>query len=341
MRLQTSHFRLFVCTGGVCFALTLLFSPVTNLHAETDLDAFMRQVLARRDDNWKKLQQYVLDEREQIEVRGPSRQPIWGEQREYTWYIRDGFFVRSPIKINGVRLSESDREKYEAEFLRRTKARDDRAQKAAAEAGPGGSATDSSPASDHPEGAPSLQPSAGAGVDGLLRQVREPQFISSAYFLRFKFEDGRYALVGRESLGGRETLRIEYFPTNLFSQRQQRRVARSHDRNDPQDAEIMRMLNKVALVSLWIEPESKQIVKYTFDNVDLDFLPVRWFVRLDSVRASMTMSQPFADVWLPRNLEFLAAAELASGRYDARWTVDYEDYRQADVKTRIDVGSGR
>ena len=28
--------------------------------AQTDLDAFMRQVLARRDDNWTKLQQYVL-----------------------------------------------------------------------------------------------------------------------------------------------------------------------------------------------------------------------------------------------------------------------------------------
>ena len=28
--------------------------------------------------------------------------PIWGERREYTWYIRDGFFVRSPIKFNGV-----------------------------------------------------------------------------------------------------------------------------------------------------------------------------------------------------------------------------------------------
>jgi hypothetical protein len=292
----------------------------------------MRQVLARRDDNWKKQQQYVLDEREQIEVRGPSRQPIWGEQREYTWYIRDGFFVRSPVKINGVRLSESDRQKYEAEFLQRTKARDARSQKAAAEAGPGGAAADSSSASDRV---------AGAGVDGLLRQVREPQFISSAYFLRFKFEDGRYALVGREMLEGRETLRIEYFPTNLFTERQQRRAARSHDRNDPQDAEIMRMLNKVALVTLWIEPESKQIVKYTFDNIDLDFLPIRWFVRLESVRASMTMSQPFADVWLPKNLEFLVAAELASGRYDVRGTVDYDDYRQADVKARVDVGSGR
>ena len=32
--------------------------------AESDLDAFMQQVLAHRDDNWKKLQQYILDERE-------------------------------------------------------------------------------------------------------------------------------------------------------------------------------------------------------------------------------------------------------------------------------------
>jgi len=37
--------------------------------AQTDLDAFMQQVLARRDDNWKKLQQYVLDEREVIALK--------------------------------------------------------------------------------------------------------------------------------------------------------------------------------------------------------------------------------------------------------------------------------
>ena len=32
--------------------------------AQTDLDAFMQQVLSKRDENWKKLQQYVLDENE-------------------------------------------------------------------------------------------------------------------------------------------------------------------------------------------------------------------------------------------------------------------------------------
>src|SRR4029434_11000166 len=72
--------------------LTALLPLNLSLRAQTDLDAFMRQVLVRRDDNWKKLQQYVLDEHETIDVRGPSRLPLWGERREYTCYIRDGFF---------------------------------------------------------------------------------------------------------------------------------------------------------------------------------------------------------------------------------------------------------
>lgn len=74
-------------------AVALVWRNVSPAAAETDLDALMRQVLVRRDDNWKKLQQYVLDEREQIDLRGPSRMPVWGERREYTWYIRDGFAV--------------------------------------------------------------------------------------------------------------------------------------------------------------------------------------------------------------------------------------------------------
>ena len=66
----------------------------------------MQQVLARRDDNWKKLQQYILDERERVELRGPARITLWGEQRDYTWYIRDGFFVRSPLKVNGAAVGD-------------------------------------------------------------------------------------------------------------------------------------------------------------------------------------------------------------------------------------------
>ncbi len=86
---------------------------------QDDLDAFMQRVLARRDDNWKKLQQYVLDERERFELRGPAHTPLLREQRDYTWYILEGFFVRSPLKVNGADVPEADRRRYEAEHLAR------------------------------------------------------------------------------------------------------------------------------------------------------------------------------------------------------------------------------
>jgi hypothetical protein len=44
-----------------------------GLNAQSDLDAFMEKVLARRDDNWKKLQQYVLEEKEAFDLTGPGR----------------------------------------------------------------------------------------------------------------------------------------------------------------------------------------------------------------------------------------------------------------------------
>jgi hypothetical protein len=293
--------------------------------AQTDLDAFMKQVLARRDDNWKKLQQYVLDEREKIELRGPTRQPIWGEEREYTWYIRDGYFVRSPVKFNGVTIGESERRQYESEFLEREKRREQRYLERQRQAGGAEVA------------APTPVPAPEPTVDGLLRQSRQPAFISSAYFLRFRFEEGKYALVGREKLDGRDVLRIEYYPTRLFSDEQRRREATSHDPSDPYDAALQRALNKVALVTLWVEPTAHQIVKYTFDNVGFDFLPAQWFVRVETVRASMTMSQPFADVWLPKDVDLAATVTFAAGPIDAHYALDYHDYRQADVKTKVNI----
>jgi hypothetical protein len=91
--------------------------------AQTDLDAFMAGVLERRDENWKKLQQYLLEERERVELKGPSSQLLWGEDRTYMWYIRDGFFVRSPLVANGVRVPEEDRKRYENSFLERSRNR--------------------------------------------------------------------------------------------------------------------------------------------------------------------------------------------------------------------------
>src|SRR5262249_30180263 len=302
----------------VALALAAGFAVGARGSEQSDLDGFMRQVLAHRDENWKKLQQYVLDERESFELRGPTRLPIFGERREYTWYIRDGLFVRSPVKFNGVTIAEPERRKFEADYLERVKKRDLRAR---------GLST-----------APPADDADANDVGGLLRQTREPEFVSSAYFLRFKFEEGHYALVGRETLDGRDVLRIEYFPREMFTPGNRRR---NDDKTSEKDrarlAEMQRLMNKVALITLWIEPNAHQIIKYTFDNVGFDFLPVSWLLHVSDARATMKMTQPFPEVWLPDSLEINVALMIATGQYDLRYALDYHDYRQPDVTTKVGI----
>jgi hypothetical protein len=302
----------------VSLALCASALAPARMAAQTDLDAFMRQVLAKRDDNWKKLQQYVLDERETIDVRGPARLPLWGERRDYTWYIRDGLFVRSPLKVNGVDIGETERRKFEADYLKRQQEREKRGQRS--------------------QDAAAVDAAATASVDGLLKQTRQPGFVSSAYFLRFKFEEGKYALVGHEALDGRDLLKIEYYPAKLFggSDRRRRKDGTS-DRDRAHDAEFQRLMNKVALVTLWVEPTARQIVKYTFNNLPFEFLPGQWLLHVDDLRATMTMDQPFPEIWLPRDLEFVFGISLAVGQVDMRYALEYHDYRQADVKANLKI----
>jgi hypothetical protein len=94
-------------------------------------------------------------------------------------------------------------------------------------------------------------------------------------------------------------------------------------------------MNKVSLVTLWVAPASRQILKYTFDNVNLDFLPVSWLVRINDLKATMTMSQPFKDVWLPRDVDIRFGAMFAIGPIDGRYHLDYGNYREATASGRI------
>src|SRR5690348_7186644 len=105
---------------GLLLALagvTTLVAAPPQVPAPSDLDAFMKQVLASRDDNWKRLQQFILEESERIDVHGPDGAPVWGERREYNWFIRDGFFIRSPLSVNGVTISDDERRKAEDSYL--------------------------------------------------------------------------------------------------------------------------------------------------------------------------------------------------------------------------------
>jgi len=340
--MPSSRTRIAAGAGFVTIVTILAGAPAPHLNAQTDLDAFMKEVVARRDDNWKKLQQYILDERQEMILNGPGNSRLWGEQRDYTWFVRDGFFVRSPVRVDGASVGEDDRRKAEDQYLRRTQRRDARGRPAAAENAPpdsGGVGAVARP--DNNDNPSTSSGQAGEGtltnVDGLIRQMRQPQFVSSSYFLRFKFDEGRYAFAGREKFEGRDVLKVEYYPTRLFEEgdRRRRRESNESARERQQEADLRRLMNKVALITLWIEPSSHQIVKYTFDNVDFDFLPAAWLVKVDSVRASMTMSQPFQEVWLPKDIDIQAAVTTAIGQFSFRQAVNYHDYREANVTSKV------
>ncbi len=331
-------------TKPVLSVLCLAFLAATvpaNTTAQSDLDGFMEKVLARRDDNWKKLQQYVLEEKEAFDLTGPGRLPLWGMRREYTWFIRDGIFVRSPISADGVKLSESDRRKAEEAWLRRQRNREEREKRNAERRARGekedpGSTTiaittagvDVSSSDDKP----ATTDAPIANTEDMLKQVREPQFVSSAYFLKFRFESGHYALAGREKVGDIDALKIEYYPeSGLFKDGRSRPDRSVRDRDD----RIQEKMNKVSMVTLWIDPKSYQILQYTFDDIDMDFFPGRALVRVDDLQATMQMGQPFPNVWLPKSIEMRFGMMLAVGAVDATYRVDYLNYKEAAVTYKI------
>jgi hypothetical protein len=276
----------------------------------------MERVLARRDDNWKKLQQYVLEEKEAFDLTGPGRFPLWGMRREYSWFIRDGIFVRSPVTADGVKLSEDDRRKAENQWLRRQKNREEREKRNAARSAP----------DDQEAGAPITN------TEDMLKQVREPQFVSSAYFLKFKFETGHYALAGREKVGDIDALKIEYYPeAGLFKEGRSKPDRKVKDEDD----RIEEKMNKASMVTLWVEPKSYQILRYTFEDMDWDFFPGRALVRIGDTGATMEMGQAFPNVWLPRSIEMQFEMMLAVGAVDARYRVEYSNYKEAAVTYKI------
>ena len=310
-----------------------------SIDAQSDLDAFMEKVLARRDDNWKKLQQYVLEEKEGFDLTGPGRFPLWGMRREYTWFIRDGIFVRSPVSADGVKLSEEDRRKAEEQWLRRQRNREERekrnAEREAKGLPPEGedrsititpTGVQSSTSDDKDSGVPITN------TEDMLKQVREPQFVSSAYFLKFRFEKGHYALAGREKIGDVQALKIEYYPKEgLFKDDR----PKPNKKEKAADDLMQERMNKASMVTLWVDPKTYQILQYTFKDLDWDFFPGRSLVRIGDTQATMQMGQAFPNVWLPSSIEMQFEMMLAIGAVDATYRVDYQNYKEAAVTYKI------
>ena len=290
--------------------------------AQTDLDALMGRVLLKRDDNWKKLQQYILEERETMEVTALDGRRIYGFKREYQWFPRQGFFIKSPLTSDGVKIGEDERRRQEARWLAREQFREKRRAEIAA------GKTPPEPA----RGTISIGPDGvNADIETALRDTLEPGFVSAAYFLDFKFEQGQYALVGREKYLGRDVLKVEYYPTRMFTGGRGRPNRQLRERNK----EIGRQMNKVSIVTLWVDQTDRQVVKYEFANVDADFFPGSWLMQLDDVTASMEMSQPFEGVWLPKTIRIGFDLAFAVGNVQGRYTSEYYDYKLATTSGRV------
>jgi len=327
------------CLVGLAFVCWALAADVPTAQSAassqpTDLDALMARALKTRDVDFRTLSDYVLDELEVFEVLGPGRAPVVRMRREYTWFVRDGIHVRSPVKFEGVPIPESERREYEEKWFHEEQdRRKNRAEREAKREAEGKQ--------------PVLGPSA----------LNEPRFVSESYFMEFKFEAGNYYLAGRDSIDKHDVFKIDYLPTNLFDDdddehhdskpteeskdakdsKADKHGKHHRDKDEEFEQDINRKMNKTAQITLWVDPTEHRIVKYTFDNVWMDFLPAAWLVRIDDIRASMEMGQPFEGVWLPKNLSVHGGLTLASGSFEISYSREFSHYRKADVTTKITV----
>jgi hypothetical protein len=335
-----------LAAGAVCPPGLRAQAPASTAAppATTDLDRFMASALLRRDIDRKTLSDYVLDETESFELLGPGGAAFVRLRYEFTWYVRNGMHVRSPLKFNGVPIPEPDRRAYEERWIKseegRRKFRTEREVK---------------------------REQAGKPPAMSVPSINEPRFVSESYFMDFKFEPGNYYLAGKEPVDGHEVLKVDYLPTKLFSddhdetedkairdaeteskkQPQEKKGetrkpestkdAKKQDKEKQLELDIDRKMNKTAQVTLWVDPATHQIVKYTFDNVWMDFLPAGWLVKIDDLRASMQMGQPFPGIWLPRNMAIHAGLTLALGPMEATYKREFSNYRKADVSSKITI----
>ncbi len=164
----------------------------------------------------------------------------------------------------------------------------------------------------------------GAGLSAKAREKAEREWLrngrtsaqsrlSHDAFFGFKFHAGQYLLAGRQTFEGREVLIVKYLPK--FP-----------------DPSIFR---KTKLVTMLVFQPEHQLVRMTFDNVGLDFLPRNWVCDLDEMQAEMTMHKPFNEVWLPREIHAVSKEASGTGVITLRYDREFYDYEKADVKVRF------
>lgn len=106
--------------------ILLLLSLLSTAQAPVeDIDTLMKRALERRHENWDQLHDYFCRERAILTMEGSlDGVPIQGFEREYLWFVKDGYIVRSPVTADGVPVSAEEREREEAQWIERVKKRE-------------------------------------------------------------------------------------------------------------------------------------------------------------------------------------------------------------------------
>src|SRR6185369_1978954 len=110
------------------------------------------------------------------------------------------------------------------------------------------------------------------------------------------------------------------------SAKEQEKERQRKEKDKKFEDEISRKMDKTSQVTLWVDPSTHQIVKYTFNNVWMDFLPAGWLVKIDDLTAQMQMGQPFPGIWLPRNMNIHAGLTFALGSMEFQYRREFANY---------------
>lgn len=103
--------------------LLLFFASFINAQEQTknesEIDAFMRKAIETRSKDWDKRYDYVFREVEELKISGDiGDAPFAGFVKEWSWYVKDGYLVRSPISVDGMPVSDEERERSERRWIK-------------------------------------------------------------------------------------------------------------------------------------------------------------------------------------------------------------------------------
>ena len=273
---------------------------------KSEIDVFMEKVLDTRKNNWDQLYNYIFTEKDTFRLIGkiedPARQAFTGEWR---WRVKEGFMVRSPYKVNGVLVSDEEREKAEQAWIKerkRQKENEERKEK----------------------GLPPLESEDEEDEAG--EDTRE-------VFFGMDTKKGKFFFAGKTVINGIDVVIVEYYPEEMIRVKDKRKNKSEEEKNE--EVKLKKGLNNATKVVFYVKADEHQIIQMELRIRELDFLPARWLVHFNGVNVKMLWDKPLGDIWMPVEITANGSASMAVGKILLKYRKEFVDYRKTQVKVNF------